>query len=507
MKIKNFLFVLFAATALVSCNKKNEQQVLGDPSITIKPETLTFEKTGGVQPIEITANREWKANCSESWIAIDPKSGKGDVKAQNVKITLLENTGAERTASIKFTIGFASKTLTITQKGNEATPGAKSDVIYFNNFDKGLISKTGTYWPYLDKTDLWKNATGEGVEGVEYDYYSASLRTKLSYDINSNGVNSDYKGSGMNFLFFGKGGGFFVVKSINLKDTRNYILSFGAIRNIFKRGETIDNTFKPDEFPVYISNDGTKWVKLEYTFPNGFKNSRWDIASAKFTIPEGISKLSVCVKPKVESCYRLDDLKLEVSSESGKAVDFAAGIELQFEKKHSKNKPNPEKPDPSNPTTDPVTPNPSDPNVDPLFANSGVVVTCNNKSSYKEVANVNGKDNIPVYKLGTSKVTGTAVLTVTKETKKITFFAVAWNKKGKGTLQVMSGEKVIGTCADISPNSGLAGRPAAYNLTIDTAKDKYTIEFAEPLKPGNEYIIATKKGGNNRVAFFGMHAE
>ena len=130
MKIKNFLFVLFAATALVSCNKKNEQQVLGDPSITIKPETLTFEKTGGVQPIEITANREWKANCSESWIAIDPKSGKGDVKAQNVKITLLENTGAERTASVKFTIGFASKTLTITQKGNEATPGTKLSLIH-----------------------------------------------------------------------------------------------------------------------------------------------------------------------------------------------------------------------------------------------------------------------------------------------------------------------------------------------------------------------------------------
>ncbi len=495
MKIKNFLFVLFAATALVSCNKKNEQQVLGDPSITIKPETLTFEKTGGVQPIEITANREWKANCSESWIAIDPKSGKGDVKAQNVKITLLENTGAERTASIKFTIGFASKTLTITQKGNEATPGTKSDVIYFNNFDKGLISKTGKYWPYLSKTDLWKNATGEGIEGVEYDYYSASLRTKLSYDLNSNGVNSDYKGSGMNFLFFGKEP-YFVVKSINLKDTRNYVLSFGAIRN--KKGE--DNTFKPDEFPVYISNDGTKWVKLEYTFPNGFKNGHWDLASAKFTIPDGVSKLSVCVKPEIESCYRLDDLKLEVSSESGKAVDFATGIELQF--KEWKKKPNPEKPDPGTPT-----PNPSDPNVDPLFANSGVLVTCNNKSSYKEVANVNGKDNIPVYKLGTKNATGTAVLTVTKETKKITFFAVAWNKKGKGTLQVMSGEKVIGTCAEISPNSGLAGRPAAYNLTIDTAKDKYTIEFTEPLKPGNEYIIATKKGGNNRVAFFGMHAE
>lgn len=504
MKIKNFLFVLFAATALVSCNKKNEQQVLGDPSITIKPETLTFEKTGGVQPIEITANREWKANCSESWIAIDPKSGKGDVKAQNVKITLLENTGAERTASVKFTIGFASKTLTITQKGNEATPGAKSDVIYFNNFDKGLISKTGKYWPYLSKTDLWKNATGEGIEGVEYASYSVSLRTKQpnGYDINSNGVNSDYKGSGMNCLFFGKDG-YFVVKSINLKDTRNYVLSFGAIRNKHKKGETIDNTFKPDEFPVYISNDGTKWVKLEYTFPDGFKNGRWDLASAKFTIPEGISKLSVCVKPKVESSYRLDDLKLEVSSESGKAVDFATGIELQF--KEWKKKPNPEKPDPGTPT-----PNPSDPNIDPLFTNSGVVVTCNESKnkSYKQVATVNGKDNIPVYKLGTYKVTGTAVLTVTKETKKITFFAVAWknNKGNKGTLQVMSGEKVIGTCAEISPNSGLVGDPA-YKLTIDNAKDKYTIEFTEPLKPGNEYIIATKKGGNNRVAFFGMHAE
>ena len=141
----------------------------------------------------------------------------------------------------------------------------------------------------------------------------------------SNGTYSDYPGSGKNYLWFAKEN-YFQVKNITLpENTVNYVLSFGSERNQY---QAADNTFKHDEFLVYVSNDGKKWVALEYAFPNGDKSRRWDLASTTFTVPAGTKSLYVYMTATVASAYMVDDLDLSVAAEAGTVVDFSKGVDL-----------------------------------------------------------------------------------------------------------------------------------------------------------------------------------
>lgn len=141
----------------------------------------------------------------------------------------------------------------------------------------------------------------------------------------SNGTYSDYPGSGKNYLWFAKEN-YFQVKNITLpENTVNYVLSFGSERNLY---QAADNTFKHDEFLVYVSNDGQKWVALEYAFPNGDKSRRWDLASTTFTVPAGTKSLYVYMTASVASAYMVDDLDLSVAAEAGTVIDFSKGVDL-----------------------------------------------------------------------------------------------------------------------------------------------------------------------------------
>ena len=179
---------------------------------------------------------------------------------------------------------------------------------------------------YLDKFEGWKNESGSGISTVEYAFSGVTARTRK--DASDSDV-SDYQGSGKNYLWFGKDNNFFQIKNITLPENKaNFTISFGARRSEYKQGVTVDNTFKPEEFLVYVSNDGSKWVKLEYAFPNGAKDNRWDLASSTFTVPSGTKSLHIYIKTTVASSYLMDDLDLSVAASAGTAIDFSKGIDL-----------------------------------------------------------------------------------------------------------------------------------------------------------------------------------
>ena len=116
------------------------------------------------------------------------------------------------------------------------------------------------------------------------------------------------------------------MKNITLPEGKtNYTISFGSERNLY---QAADNTFVPEEFLVYVSNDGSKWVKLEYAFPNGLKNRRWDLASSTFTVPSGTKSLHIYIKATLASAYLMDDLDLSVAASAGTAIDFSKGVDL-----------------------------------------------------------------------------------------------------------------------------------------------------------------------------------
>lgn len=304
----------FAATA---CDDKKED--LGAPSVEVEKSEISFEKTGGTETVQVTATRDWKATTEQDWISIGPREGKGSSKAVTVEIKVMENTGVDREGTVKFDIDFDSKTLVVKQKGT----GSVADMtVYKNDFDKAEATKTygtGTSWPYLDQFDGWKNATGTGAGSEEYSFKAMSARANST----SNSNYSDYAGSGSNNLFFGSNA-YFSVTGIKLQSATDYSLTFGAEKYSQDNG----SLFKHNEFHVYVSNDGAKWVELEYSFPNGDKEGRWDLATSNFTVPSGTTTLGIYVKVDVASSYRLDDLCLAVASSAGTVIDFSKGVDL-----------------------------------------------------------------------------------------------------------------------------------------------------------------------------------
>lgn len=308
----------FAATA---CDDKKED--LGAPSVEVEKSEISFEKTGGTETVQVTATRDWKATTEQDWISIGPREGKGSSKAVTVEIKVMENSGLDREGSVKFDIGLDSKTLTVKQKGT----GSVADMtVYKNDFDKERAVKSDNVWKtYLDSFEGWRNETGTGISSVTYASSGVSARTNDKY--NSSSSSSDYQGSGMNYLWFGKEP-YFEVKNITLPASTNYTLSFGAERNEYSQSGDIDNTFKHDEFKVYVSKDGSKWVQIEYSFPAGDKNKRWDLASSTFTVPDGTSALYLYFMSTKASVYCFDDLTLSISEKAGTVIDFSKGVDL-----------------------------------------------------------------------------------------------------------------------------------------------------------------------------------
>lgn len=322
MKLKSLFLGSFALTAMLfaqSCGDKDETPS-GAPSVEIAPATLTFDATSSTQSVEVKATRDWKATPMADWISVNPEKG-APSNGTKLEVTVLSNDGADRTGVVKVTIGFDTKELKVSQKGTGAATAA---VVYHNDFDKELAVKGSDGWKtYLDSFDGWKNETGSGISTVEYAFSGMSARTNSSGT--SNSQYSDYSGSGKNYLWFAKEN-YFHVKNITLPEGKtDYTISFGSERNLY---QAADNTFVPEEFLVYVSNDGSKWVKLEYAFPNGLKNRRWDLASSTFTVPSGTKSLHIYVKATLASSYLMDDLDLSVAASAGTAIDFSKGIDL-----------------------------------------------------------------------------------------------------------------------------------------------------------------------------------
>lgn len=321
MRIRTLISGSLALAAMLfaqSCGDKNEPE--GLPEINLSKNVIEFQQEASSETIKVASTREWfLSNCPE-WIAVDPKKGK-DPNGMDVTISVLGNTGLDREAELKFSIGYDTKTLTVKQKG---TGSAADLVVYHNDFDKTDAVKSEDGWKtYLDSFDGWKNETGSGLSSIDYAFNGMSARQTSSGA--SNGTYSDYPGSGKNYLWFAKEN-YFQVKNITLpENTVNYVLSFGSERNQY---QAADNTFKHDEFLVYVSNDGQKWVALEYAFPKGDKSRRWDLASTTFTVPAGTKSLYVYMTATVASAYMVDDLDLSVAAEAGTVVDFSKGVDL-----------------------------------------------------------------------------------------------------------------------------------------------------------------------------------
>lgn len=91
--------------------------------LTLTPESVELETAGGakIASIVVTTNLDsWTATSSSPWLTVSPTSGIAG--SNSIAITAKENTtGAARTATITVVAGNVTKTVTVTQKGTDAS--------------------------------------------------------------------------------------------------------------------------------------------------------------------------------------------------------------------------------------------------------------------------------------------------------------------------------------------------------------------------------------------------
>ena len=131
MKLNNFFLAAFATIGLfASCTE--DDPISQEASLKIEGES-TFDLDSKAQTVSVSieTNRDWTAQASDNWIGVSPESGAAASSAQEIEITVLENTSYDRSGTVTFSIGVLSKTVTINQKGNGASPDGTKE----NPFD------------------------------------------------------------------------------------------------------------------------------------------------------------------------------------------------------------------------------------------------------------------------------------------------------------------------------------------------------------------------------------
>ena len=142
---------------------------------------------------------------------------------------------------------------------------------------------------------------------------------------------------------------------------------------------------------------------------------------------------------------------------------------------------------------------------------SNVTWTANgDNKSYSEKATINGVKDVPVLKLGTSKVTGSAMLVIPAGTKKISFYGLAWKGK-KASVAAEYNGVAIGDAISLAANPGCTDN-TPYTINDVTTDSQKTIDIAalnggNPLPADMTITVKSVKGTDCRVILFGIKAE
>lgn len=309
--------LLGSTLGFVACEEAGDE-IVANPTVEVSAKTLHFTVEEGSQILNITANSLWNVENDIDWVTITPMEGEGDGKI--VVAVSMNDTGALREATFKVNSihkehgKWYTRKVKVSQSANEA-PTVEEDVLYSDNFDGREATKeygnSNSSWPYIDQFPDFANPTGPAGANVTYSGSGVSVRANST----SNSSYSDYAGSGSNNIFFG-GGAYFQINNVAPLEGVNFKVTFGTE----KFSQDGDSTFRPEEFILYISKNGTEWAPVEYTFA-GTEPGRWNVATANFTLAASTETLHIKFEAKVASVYRLDDVKFYTGN-GGQRIDL-----------------------------------------------------------------------------------------------------------------------------------------------------------------------------------------
>lgn len=303
-----FMLMMVSFTACVDDNEDTEA-----PYLEVNPATLTFEN-GGVQTLEISTNRQWKATVEDAdWISLSKTQGEG---SDQIQVSVPEGTIGE--AKINIIMSNRSGILKSATVNVKAGAVIESKLIY----NETLGNTDASQKPYISDYQGW-NKSGDGATSVEYAGNKTSIRS-------SGLTNTDaYEGaSGPNVVFFGTAPATFDINKIALAEGQtNLKLTFGASRSKQNEDKSYDNSFTPETFKVSVSSNGTTWQEITYEKNNGdADHPYWILATANFTLKKAVSELYIRFTASESSVFRLDDISLSTGY-GGQEVNLEGGNE------------------------------------------------------------------------------------------------------------------------------------------------------------------------------------
>lgn len=303
-----FMLMMVSFTACVDDNEDTEA-----PFLEVNPATLTFEN-GGVQTLEISTNRQWKATVEDAdWISLSKTQGEG---SDQVQVSVPEGTIGE--AKINIIMSNRSGILKSATVNVKAGTVIESKLIY----NETLGNADASQKPYISDYQGW-NKSGDGATSVEYAGNKTSIRS-------SGLTNTDaYEGaSGPNVVFFGTAPATFDINKIALAEGQtNLKLTFGASRSKQNEDKSYDNSFTPETFKVSVSSNGTTWQEITYEKNNGdADHPYWILATANFTLKKAVPELYIRFTASESSVFRLDDISLSTGY-GGQEVNLEEGNE------------------------------------------------------------------------------------------------------------------------------------------------------------------------------------
>lgn len=303
-----FMLMMVSFTACVDDNEDTEA-----PFLEVNPATLTFEN-GGVQTLEISTNRQWKATVEDAdWISLSKTQGEG---SDQIQVSVPEGTIGE--AKINIIMSNRSGILKSATVNVKAGTVIESKLIY----NETLGNADASQKPYISDYQGW-NKSGDGATSVEYAGNKTSIRS-------SGLTNTDaYEGaSGPNVVFFGTAPATFDINKIALAEGQtNLKLTFGASRSKQNEDKSYDNSFTPETFKVSVSSNGTTWQEITYEKNNGdADHPYWILATANFTLKKAVPELYIRFTASESSVFRLDDISLSTGY-GGQEVNLEEGNE------------------------------------------------------------------------------------------------------------------------------------------------------------------------------------
>lgn len=313
LKLFYGLMLVMVSTAFVSCVDDNDDTEA--PYLEVSPTTLIFgldgqPASGSQASFDISTNRSWKATVKDdkSWVTLSKYEGEGSA---TIQVSIPENINDEASVVIEISnkVGVLMSETVKISSGTMVEP----TVIYNETF--GTNGTEDYPYPFVDTYEGWVT-TGDGSSTVEYSGKAATLRNK------SNASAGYDRASGSTKLFFGSDS-YFTINKISLNQSQTKLtLNFGAA---YYDGDTKDNEFKPEQFHVYLSADGTTWTNaIKYTTQKA--ENGWVYGTSNFTLKNSTEYLYVKFSVDIASKFSLDDPTLSTGN-GGDEIDLGNGGE------------------------------------------------------------------------------------------------------------------------------------------------------------------------------------